>query len=148
MHLFYKPVSISQSSFWRVYLRSEFMIFCCDPTSATLSINSTTYSYTSILCSCIPRIQGLPNIGSLIFFLFLSSHSSLPPMLFSSEQHCQISHFYEKADCHIGLAGPSKRSSINSLFFFSTTWILMSSYQYKIRKMWFLLKLIYIILWA
>lgn len=52
------------------------------------------------------RIQGLPNTDSLIFLLFLSSHSSLPPILFSSEQHCQVSHFYEKADCHIGLTGP------------------------------------------
>lgn len=52
------------------------------------------------------RIQGLPNIGSLIFLLFPSFHSPLPPTLFSSKQHCQVSQFYEKADCHIGLTGP------------------------------------------
>jgi len=30
------------------------------------------------------RMQGLPNVDSLIFLLLLSSHSSLPPTFFSS----------------------------------------------------------------
>lgn len=96
----------------------------------------------------LPQKSEAPNIDSLVFLLFFSSHSSLSPALFSSEQRCQVSHSYDKTDCHIGLTGPFEEELQKLPILLSYPLNSNELLPYKTCKMWFPLKLIYIILWA
>lgn len=96
----------------------------------------------------LPQKSGAPNTDCLIFFAV-----SLLSLLFISSivlqwAARQVSHSYEKADCHIGLTGPFEEElqKLHILLFYPLN--SNKLLPYKTCKMWLPLKLIYIILWA